>query len=1012
MNTLLSGLADVSRRYRTTEKLLVVPGLSAGHQLLESLGKSGQPWLNLRPVTLFELARETCVAELSKQGLTVLSEGEALFLVEETLREMEEAGTLTYFAPLQEAGLARIVYPSLAEMRLAGVDASGLDPSHFVDRKKGREIALLLAGFEDKLEQRGLADQARVFSLALSVLESDSSSLDAVLLIPEELDFARLPHDFLNNLSAREKIILQSEPVFGPERPPGCYFASPAKSRAASAFSRLYDPGDAGGTAGISLFRAFGPANEIKEALRRLKSSGTAFDRALFLLAGSSYVPLVYGICQRLGVPVTFASGVPLCLTRPGRLALDLINWQEERYSSTLLYRVFSGGDMLLPAAGRMARLLREAGVGWGRGRYLPRLEALKASLLLRAEAARADEQVERADYYAEQVEYANALREILAKLLDSLPLPDASGLTGFPSLCTGMEKVLDSYARCSGRSDQEALSAAKETLLEAAKAYPGALPTKRALRRLREVLQTVTVGASPPTPGYLHVAGIDQPLFAQREFTFVLGLDAGSFPGAGLQDPVLLDCERKKISAHLSLRSDVPAAKSFRLARTIASRHGSVSFSFPCFDPVEGRPSFPAAVMLQAYRLQQGDSSADYSAMLEALDLPAGYCPSDPANSLAAEEWWLGTAFSALRLCGLPAVLSCYPGFAAGLLAEAARGSCDFTVYDGRVAVEAGLDPRQNTALSLSATRIEQLASCPFAYFMRYILRIEPPDEPDFDPGAWLDPLTRGSLLHEVYCLYLREAYPPGGTPSPDFARLRLLAADLIDKAREKVPPPSEVVFEQEKEELLRGLAVFWRMEEMSPGIPAWFEVPFGFGEEECQKAGLGLPGPVRLRLPGGGEVGIRGRIDRIDFGDLPHRYQVWDFKTGSAYGFDEREYLKQGRQVQHALYSYAAETILRQSGKDPQAEVESAGYIFPTEKGEGQRFARPQCKRYRALESLEKSLDLLAAGFFCVTDDDGHCTYCDYIAACGGKKAVERSVPKKDDPGLMPWKELQKYE
>ncbi|MBS4021350.1 MAG: PD-(D/E)XK nuclease family protein [Dethiobacter sp.] len=1011
MNALLRELAAVCRLHTTTEKLLVVPGLSAGHQLLESLSKSGQPWLNLRPVTPFELAQMAAARELKQRRLSVLSDGESLLLIEETLREMEDAGLLCYFAPLKEAGLARILHPTLAEIRLAGIKASELDPAAFVDAAKGKEVAMLLAGYERKLAGRCLADQAEVYSLALGAIEP-ACVPDSILLIPAELEFARLPYHFLGSITAKEKIILPSEPVAGLDRPPGFYFSAPGHDRTGSALSRLYDPGSTEAAVDIEIFRAFGPASEIKEALRRIKKSGYSLDSAALLLAGSRYTPLVYAICERLGIPVTFAGGVPLCLTRPGRLALDLVRWQEERYSSSLLYRVFAGGDMELPAPGRMARLLREAGVGWGRHRYLPRLEALAAAQMQRAQAAALDEQGDRADYYTQQAGHTVVLKDTLAQLLINIPEGDSSGLTDFSSLCVGMAEVLTSFARISSRLDGEALKAAKEALLETARGCAGALPEKRALLRLREALESVAVGASAPLPGHLHAAGTDQPLFSQRRFTFVLGLDAGSFPGFGLQDPVLLDCERQKLSLHLPQRSDAPARRIFRLAQALASRHGRVSFSFSCFDPVEGRPSFPAAVILQAYRLRTGDSRADYSAMLSELDSPAGYFPGNFPDSLSAEEWWLSTVSGGRYRTGLPAVLSCYPGFAAGLLAEAARESMDFTAYDGRVTAQADLDPRQNSNLSLSATRIEQLAACPFAYFMRYVLRVEPPEETDYDPGAWLDPLMRGSLLHEVYCLYLREAYPHDGTPKPDAERLRALAAEMIDKAADEIPPPSGLIFEQEKEELLRGLEVFLRVEEQASGTPAWFEVPFGFGEEESKAAGLGLPGPVILTLPGGGEVRIRGRIDRIDFGSRPHRYHVWDFKTGSAYGFDERGYLRQGRQVQHALYSYAAETILRETGKDPLALVESAGYIFPTEKGEGQRISRAQSNRSLALAALEKSLDLLAAGLFCVTDDSGHCTYCEYVAACGGEKRVELSSPKKDDPGLAPWKELQDYE
>ena len=60
-------------------------------------------------------------------------------------------------------------------------------------------------------------------------------------------------------------------------------------------------------------------------------------------------------------------------------------------------------------------------------------------------------------------------------------------------------------------------------------------------------------------------------------------------------------------------------------------------------------------------------------------------------------------------------------------------------------------LDPRVNPDVVLSASRLEDLGTCPLRYLYRTVLRLRPPDDPEFDPDRWLNALERGSLLHAV---------------------------------------------------------------------------------------------------------------------------------------------------------------------------------------------------------------------------------------------------------------------
>ena len=80
------------------------------------------------------------------------------------------------------------------------------------------------------------------------------------------------------------------------------------------------------------------------------------------------------------------------------------------------------------------------------------------------------------------------------------------------------------------------------------------------------------------------------------------------------------------------------------------------------------------------------------------------------------------------------------------------------FSEYDGWTPSSAGaMDPMKND-VALSCSRLENLAKCPFAFFIRHVLGIEPLEGLEKDVGRWLDPLQRGELLHEVFYRFMEE--------------------------------------------------------------------------------------------------------------------------------------------------------------------------------------------------------------------------------------------------------------
>jgi len=162
---------------------------------------------------------------------------------------------------------------------------------------------------------------------------------------------------------------------------------------------------------------------------------------------------------------------------------------------------------------------------------------------------------------------------------------------------------------------------------------------------------------------------------------------------------------------------------------------------------------------------------------------------------------------------------------------------------------------------------------------------------------------------------------------------------------------------------------------------------------------------------------ISLRGKIDRIDKA-APSKYLVWDYKTGGTYSYDNKGYVSGGEQIQHALYAVAAEAILKKSGKDKDATVIAAGYIFPTEKGtkdgQGGIFSRATDNKNRWHDVLNKILDIIATGTFIVNNKDV-CKFCDYMDICGGETArafMSMKLKNADNKALDTWKILKAYE
>jgi ATP-dependent helicase/nuclease subunit B len=172
--------------------------------------------------------------------------------------------------------------------------------------------------------------------------------------------------------------------------------------------------------------------------------------------------------------------------------------------------------------------------------------------------------------------------------------------------------------------------------------------------------------------------------------------------------------------------------------------------------------------------------------------------------------------------------------------------------------------------------------SACPYAYFLNYVLKVKPLEEVTFEEDTWLDAMQRGSLLHDLFNKFMRQITGKGEKPSfkKHLPFIKSILETIIKEYRDKIPPPSEAIFEQEKKTLIKAAEVFLKTEEnrCKTCTPLLFEFPFGYKDAEPE-----FRDPVRIHLGAGKSFLLAGRIDRIDR-IADHEYAVLDYKTGSA--------------------------------------------------------------------------------------------------------------------------------
>ena len=697
-------------------------------------------------------------------------------------------------------------------------------------------------------------------------------------------------------------------------------------------------------------------------------------------------------------------------------------------------------------------QLVVEAGVIGGLERWKRRLERFAENLEEQRKAASAD-----AGTDAEAAEAARRERALARFRAEALPLlerlaalpkyerTDDEGRTGAEAgngapkdtparqqpaatpppagrCWSEWAEILGDLARAALRHPEAVLRCLEET---APMAKVGPLTLAEVRAALGERLLDTGGASSGDRYGRVFVAPIDAARGLSFPVVAIPGLSEGAVRGGLREDPILPDRRRRELDPGLPVANDRLEAARLRLATAVGAATERVLLSCSSLDVVEGRPLTPSYSLVEALRAGEGRTltleEIDERARRDSGVTPGLRAPQEPEAALDRPEFDLSLIGRALAPGadaeagrGAGAYLLREERLATALRREWMRNHRGWQPADGFLAAgaeaKAALGRHRPTARSYSATGLEAFASCPYRFYLKNIARLRAPERPERLVG--LDPLTRGSLVHDVFFRLGRELRERDLTPlrrgqlAEAVEALREVFAPEAARFREETAPAIDRIWNDQLDGLLGDLRGFLEREADNGFRVVANELTFGM-----TPAGYADPGSLRepAILPGG--LRLRGSIDAVEEAADGSR-RVTDYKTGqdSVRASDEKRVLFGGQALQPLLYAFAQEAV---TGK-PTA---SGRLYYTTLRGAyHQTVVETDTAEARTLlEQFVRLLDeAITAGRFPAAPNPESryppCRYCDYLPVCGPRPASYRDTKNPHGAALAEVQTIRK--
>jgi RecB family exonuclease len=304
----------------------------------------------------------------------------------------------------------------------------------------------------------------------------------------------------------------------------------------------------------------------------------------------------------------------------------------------------------------------------------------------------------------------------------------------------------------------------------------------------------------------------------------------------------------------------------------------------------------------------------------------------------------------------------------------------------------------------SYSPTALQTFAACPYRFLLHAVHKLAPRELPEAIDE--LDPLQRGSLVHDVHFELFGELDREGLLPVGPAALPR--ARELLDRVLDRVA-------ERHREKLAPAIGRVWddgvagvrsdlrewlrRASEDGSGFVPWrFELSFGLSERRARDP-HSQAAPVPLECG----IRLRGSIDLVERrGDGALR--ATDHKTGRE-RVGQGAVVDGGASLQPVLYALAVEQLF------PQAPTVAGRLYYCTTAGGYAEVSVPLDEAARrSAEQVAQTIEkALAHPFLPAAPAEGACRWCDYAEVCGPYEELRtRRKSRAELEGLERLREL----
>jgi len=1043
-----------------TRVLIVGATRGAADDLARSIAAEAPATFGLQRLSLTQLAAKTAILTLASRGVASSTWLGAEAVAARVSFDATRSGTLTYFdAVSRTPGFPRALARTLQELRLAGVTSARLTPlplagPDLADLLERIEASFAAASTADRAELFRAATEAVAAAPAAEVVVLLDVPFDhaaereflAAVMSGASTTLATVPHGDAEALAFLEQKggVIERRTEAG-DGDLACL------RRFLFTADALAEPRELDGS--LVVFSAPGEGRESVEIARRILHEarrGRRFDEmAILVRSPHSYVGLLEHALTRAGVPAWFDRGT----RRPhpaGRAFLALLACAAESLSAARFAEYLSLGQVpdehaardrawvappdeavnrvpvveetsdedavdaeddggtdqvragTLRAPWRWEKLLLESRVvGRDAVRWRRRLDGKAAELERQKREALLDEggeaKVEAITRMLEQLEHLRAFA-----------LPIMETLASWPEQAVWGE-WLDLFEELVPR----VLRAPSHVLRVLADLRPmadvGPIDLDEARRVLAERL--LLLESSPPVRRYGRVF-VGTPQQARgRSFAvvFVPGLAERMFPQKPREDALLLDDLRRHVDESLPTQHHRLTVERQLLQIAVGAASERLYVSYPRIELSESRARVPSFYALDIMRAATGRIPHHEELERRARDAGdatlAWPAPSRPEDAIDDQEHDLAVLRRLLDETDPAAVrghahylLKLNECLRRSVVDRWARGERRWSPSDGLIRVSPytkdALASRRLTAKPYSLSSLQRFSVCPYQFLLASIFKLQKLDVPE--PLQRMDPLTRGSLFHEIQAAFFREMERRGELPITAAtleraqATLQEVAAAAAARWHDELAPAVERVWADEIAAIGRDLRA-WLDTVARDGeewLPKYFE--YGFGDVPGERDPRSRQEAVEL--PGGFK--LKGAIDLIEEHRQTKALRLTDHKTGRKPDRIEKVIIGGGSILQPVLYAMTIEAALDQP-------VYCGRLYYCTSAGSFYTHEIPlnEYTREAGLEVLEVVDRAIARGFLAPAPTEDACGRCDFRPVCGpGVPARIRRKPQNE--------------